>query len=109
MTNGGRKNPTLAGILSGLMPGLGQFYCRQWGRGAGFLVGAVAIDALFGVSSGMLDLLQSMGARVLPDAGGALILGVLLFLGVAVWSIVDAVRTARRFPSIRPSAPSGVD
>lgn len=35
------KSPVLAGVLSGLMPGLGQFYCRQWGKGAGFLIGAL--------------------------------------------------------------------
>lgn len=40
------KNPTLAGVLSGLVPGLGQFYCRQWGKGAGFLIGALASTAV---------------------------------------------------------------
>jgi hypothetical protein len=96
MTNGGRKNPTLAAVLSGVVPGLGQFYCRQWGRGAGFLVGAIAIDAGFGVSSGMLELLQSFGTPVPPDVPGTLLLGMFLFLAVAVWSIIDAVRTARK-------------
>jgi hypothetical protein len=90
------KNPTLAGILSGVMPGLGQFYCRQWGKGAGFLVGAIAVDASFGVSSGMLELLQSFGAPVPSGMLGKLLIGSLLFLAVAVWSIADAVRTARK-------------
>lgn len=96
MESGCPKNPTVAGVLSGVVPGLGQFYCRQWGKGAGFLVGAIAIDGGFGVSSGMLELLQSFGAPVLSDMLGKLLIGSLLFLAIAIWSIVDAVRTAKR-------------
>ena len=44
MGNGRPKNPAIAGVLSGVMPGLGQFYCRQWGKGAGFLIGAVVVS-----------------------------------------------------------------
>jgi hypothetical protein len=90
------KNPVIAGVLSGVMPGLGQFYCRQWAKGAGFLIGAIAIDAAFGVSSGMLELLQSFGAPVPSDALGKLLLGSLFFLAIAIWSIADAVRTVRK-------------
>lgn len=89
------KNPVIAGVLSGVMPGLGQFYCRQWGKGAAFLVGAIAVDVSFGVSSGMLELLQSLGAPFPSDVLGKLLIGSLLFLAVAVWSIADAVRTAK--------------
>jgi hypothetical protein len=61
------KNPTVAGILSGLMPGLGQFYCRAWKKGAGFLVGAIVVDAALGVSAGFLKLLQAGGTGLTPD------------------------------------------
>lgn len=98
---GPSKNPIIAGILSGLMPGLGQFYCRQWAKGAGFLVGALAIDAVFGVSSGTLDLLRSLGAPVPSETLGHLLIGSFLFLAVAVWSIWDAVRTAKQWPQSR--------
>jgi hypothetical protein len=97
MGPGRPKNPTIAGVLSAVVPGLGQFYCRQWAKGAGFLVGAIAIDAAFGVSSGMLELLQSFGAPVPSDMLGKLLIGSLLFLAIAVWSILDAVRTAKTF------------
>ncbi len=40
------KDPILAAILSVLFPGLGQFYCRRWGRGALFLVGSILTFAL---------------------------------------------------------------
>lgn len=92
------SNPTIAGVLSGLMPGLGQFYCRQWGKGAGFLAGAVVIDGGFGVSLGMLERIRSFGAPVPSDALVKLLLGSVLFLAIAVWSILDAVRTARKLP-----------
>jgi hypothetical protein len=90
------KNPVIAGVLSGVMPGLGQFYCRQWARGAGFLIGAIAIDAAFGVSTGMIDLLKSLGSPIPSDVLGKLLLGSLFFLAIAIWSIVDAVRTAKK-------------
>lgn len=95
MGSGRPKNPTLAGILSGLMPGLGQFYCRQWAKGAGFLVGAIAVDAAFGISSGTLTVLQSVGGPPPSEGLGRLLLGMLVLLGLAVWSIVDAVKTAK--------------
>ena len=90
------KSPMIAGMLSGILPGLGQFYCRQWGKGAGFFVGAIALDAGFGVSSGMLELLQSFGSPIPSDMLGKLLIGSLLFLAIAVWSIVDAVRSAKK-------------
>src|SRR2546427_9006745 len=37
------KNPWVAGILSGVLPGLGQFYNRQLGKGAGFLIGFLVL------------------------------------------------------------------
>jgi len=65
------KDPILAAILSLLIPGLGQFYCRQWGRGALFLVGTIFTGALF------------------PP------LGFLLSAGIWIWGIVDAYRIAQ--------------
>jgi len=91
-----RKNSTLAGILSGIMPGLGQFYCRQWKKGAAFLVGGLALDAVLGVSTGFLQLLQAGLTGLAPDEAKSILLRSLPFLGLAVWSVWDAVRTAKR-------------
>jgi len=96
MGSGRPKNPTIAGLLSGMMPGLGQFYCRQWAKGAAFLVGALAADAGFGISTGTLTVLQSVGGSPPSEGLGRLLLGMLVLLGVALWSIIDAVRTARK-------------
>lgn len=89
------KSPAMAGVLSGLMPGLGQFYCRRWGKGAGFLVGALVIDAGLGVSEGLMSLLQgALAGTSLPNSG-AILLRSLPLLALAAWSIVDAVATAK--------------
>jgi len=92
MGTGHPKNPTLAGVLSGVMPGLGQFYCRQWGRGAGFLVGMLVADAGTGVTHTVLDVLQS---GQLPQDLTMFLIGALVVLAIAAWSVIDAVRTAR--------------
>jgi TM2 domain-containing membrane protein YozV len=44
-------SPKLAIFLSAELPGLGQFYNRQWAKGAGFLVATLVVDAAFGVTS----------------------------------------------------------
>jgi hypothetical protein len=93
METGRPKNPTLAGVLSGVMPGLGQFYCRQWAKGAGFL-GAVSVaDFSADVSKSLLDFLLN---RALPEDGTKFLIGSLLVLAIAAWSVIDAIRTARK-------------
>ena len=61
------KDPTLAAILSVIIPGLGQFYCRQWVRGMLFLVGVFFL------------------ATFAPPIG----------IGVWVWGIIDAYRIGK--------------
>ncbi|MFQ5684161.1 MAG: type II secretion system protein GspG [Candidatus Binatia bacterium] len=65
------KDPILAAILSVIIPGLGQFYCRQWVRGLLFLFSAFFL------------------AFLAPP------LGTLLSAGVWVWGIMDAYRIAK--------------
>ncbi len=89
------KSPTVAGILSGVMPGLGQFYCRQWKKGVGFLIGALVADAVFGASAGFVQLVQALLAGSPPPAASVIVLRSLPLFAVAIWSIVDAVRTAK--------------
>ena len=93
MGSGRPKNPTLAGILSGLMPGLGQFYCRQWAKGAGFLVAVSVADIGAGVSPNLIDFLLT---RTLPADTTKFLIGSMVMLAIAAWSILDAVRTAKK-------------
>ncbi len=97
------KNPWVAGILSGVLPGLGQFYNRQWGKGVGFLLGIIV---LFGVLSSSVDqkaLDQAAATGTTPGNFGLLLLLLLVMLAIAIWSIADAARIARR-----SATPSGV-
>lgn len=79
-----------------MLPGLGQFYCRQWGKGAGFLIGALVVDAAFGLSAEVLRLLSSFGLGVQPENLSKFLIGSVLFLALAIWSVLDAVRTAKQ-------------
>ena len=80
----------IALILSGVFPGLGQFYLQAWGKGAAFLiVGVVAMWAL-----GEMISIQDLMTGLLPHP--LAILGLLLaLLAVFLWSIVDAWISAR--------------
>jgi hypothetical protein len=86
----------VAGLLSGLLPGLGQFYNRQWGKGAGFVGGFLVMDGVLGVSSSVLNILQSAASGAPPENTGRFFIGSLLLLAIAVGSILDAVRTAKK-------------
>jgi hypothetical protein len=86
------------------MPGLGQLYCRQWGKGAGFLIGALVLDGAFGATAGLIALTQGLAAGLSPAQAGAVLLRSLPLLAVAVWSVVDAVKTAKTMAA--PAAPS---
>ena len=76
-------------VLSGIFPGLGQLYNRQWLKGAAFVVAGLVLSWLVGRAlPGDLDALAAA-----PLAPGVLAaLG--LLLAVWVWSVVDAWRRA---------------
>ena len=84
-------NPTLAGVASFQIPGLGQVISAESGRGLAFFGGYVGCIVLW-----------SAGFANLSNGGSSVNSGVVLvFLGgaglltVSVWSIVDAVRVAK--------------
>ena len=76
-------------ILSGIFPGLGQLYNRQWLKGAAFVVAGLVLSWLLTRAlPGDLEALSS--ASVDPSTFWAL--G--LLLAVWLWSLVDAWRGA---------------
>ena len=95
-TEGASKNPWIAGILSGVLPGLGQFYNRQWGKGVGFLLGMVIPMVVLLSSVNLEALQQAAETGKTPDGLGLIVLLLVVMLVVAVWSITDAARTAGR-------------
>jgi len=86
------RRPAVAGVLSALLPGLGQFYNRQWAKGAAFLVGLLVLDAVFGAS---IDMITFLTSGVQPNSLPRFLIGSLALLGIAIWSIVDAARSAK--------------
>ena len=80
----------IALILSGVFPGLGQFYLQAWGKGAAFLIGGVVAMWALGELISIQDLITGLLPHPLA------ILGLLLaLLAVFLWSIVDAWISAR--------------
>jgi len=90
------RNPWVAGLLSAVVPGLGQFYNRQAGKGAGFLAGFLALAGFLigGVDVNALE--EAVAAGTVPEGVWKLLVLELLLLGLFAWSIADAVRVARK-------------
>src|SRR2546426_12516292 len=90
------KNPWVAGILSGVLPGLGQFYNRQLGKGAGFLIGFLVLAGGlgFGVDLQALEKAMSSGAR--PEKLWLILAGGVLMLILVIWSITGAAPARQR-------------
>ena len=76
-------------ILSGILPGLGQLYNRQWLKGTAFVVAGLGLSWLL-TRAVSVDLEALSSVSVDPSAFWAL--G--LLLAVWLWSLVDAWRCA---------------
>jgi TM2 domain-containing membrane protein YozV len=86
------KGSILAAALSGILPGAGQMYNHRWVKGLGFMLPVLFISGLL-----RRKVLMSGGSLVglLPQDAETLI-AQLALLAVAVWSVMDAYRTARQ-------------
>src|SRR5207245_555178 len=96
-TEGASKNPWIAGILSGALPGLGQFYNRQWLKGVGFLLGTVVVDGVLGLTAGMTNFLQS-GApvgKIVVVALFALAVGAFFYFDLKQYLSLEALKANR--------------
>lgn len=89
-----RRNPWLAGLMSAMLPGLGQLYVGQADR-ALWLVLVFALASLPGMTLAAIHL---PARAMLP----ALVTSLLVALGTWLYAIVDAVREARRCRDFRP-------
>jgi hypothetical protein len=89
MSMAGRRQ-WIALILSGVFPGLGQFYLRAWGKGAAFLIAGCATAWALGELISVQDLLTGL----LPHPLAALA-ALLALLAVFIWSVTDAWISAR--------------
>lgn len=85
----GRKSAGTAGVLSALVVGAGQAYNGEWGKGLSFLGGAI----VFG--NAMTSAANSDECVYENECGSAGTYAI-LYIGTAIWSIVDAVKSANR-------------
>ena len=86
-----RRRAIVAFLLSGIFPGLGQFYNRQALKGGVFLVAGVALSWLIGRVV-PTDLMALASGSVGTDA----ILLLCLLLAMWLWSVIDAWRVGMR-------------
>jgi len=100
MAEGKKRSNQIALLLSGILPGLGQFYNRDWGKGVAFLVGFLILDSLLRKES-WIDVLKG---NVPLTADLFIRLGILAVY--IVFSIVDADRSAKNKNKAPESSPS---
>lgn len=91
-------NPSVAGLTSFLIPGLGQMISGEGGRGVAFLAGEVGCIVIYYV--GCVQAINALeddiwGDEYQGEGLGLMVVGLLGTLAVDIWSIVDAVRVAK--------------
>jgi hypothetical protein len=87
------KNPRTAAVLSAIFPGLGQFYNRQWFKGVGFFIASGMLTQVVAEQFSMENLLAGNKSGAGKELGLLLVL-----LGLLVWSMLDAYRSAKTSP-----------
>ena len=96
MSESTSRRKVIALVLSGIYPGLGQFYNREPVKGAAFVAGSTVLSWLFmrGLPPDLLTLDRLAGGTLTlgPEVLGILV----LLLVVWIWSLVDAWRAAAR-------------
>src|SRR2546428_13352175 len=84
------KNPWVAGILSGVLPGLGQFYNRQLGKGVGFLIGFLVLAGGLGFGVDLQALEKAMASGPRPGNLWLILAKEMVMLIPVIWGITDA-------------------
>lgn len=86
-------NPTVSGLCSWIIPGLGQVLCGETGRGLGFLGGSIGCSLVIGIGSGIAGASYDDGGII---AGSLLsVVGMIGLAAVDISAIIDAVRVAK--------------
>jgi hypothetical protein len=85
-------NPTVSGLCSFLIPGLGQVVSGETGRGIAFFGGYVGCGILYSVGAAQLANSLYSGST---SGSGTMLLGFAGMIAVDIWSIVDANHVAK--------------
>lgn len=89
-------NPTLAGVASFLIPGLGQGVCDEWGRGLAVFGGYVAGSVLWVMSIAIPSLTNGNYSHgVWYPNPSSIVIGAFALTVYNIWNIVDAVHVAK--------------
>lgn len=83
-----RYNPSISGLCSFIVPGLGQLICEETGRGIAFFAGS--LGCYFVANSGAIAVNSGNMGGTLPMLAG---LGGML--AIDIWAIVDANHVAK--------------
>jgi len=93
-------NPAISGVCSFLVPGLGQIYCGETGRGIAFLGGYIGCLVL--AEAGAVQITSNLGYNGDPgytnysnEGVGTFLLGLGGMAVIGIWSIVDAITVAK--------------
>jgi len=93
-------NPTVSGLCSFIIPGLGQVVCGETGRGLAFFGGSIGCGILYSV--GVAQFTYAMnnsiinGTPSIPTSGvGTMLLGLAGMAAIDIWAIVDANHVAK--------------
>ncbi len=97
-------SPTTATILSFILPGVGQMYAGEIGRGIGFLLGSLTATTAYVI--GIMPQTQIIDCKssyynqcsnqsfTSANSPGLAILGLASSVGITIWSMVDASKVA---------------
>ncbi|MFZ4724033.1 MAG: hypothetical protein ACOYMD_01160 [Paludibacter sp.] len=88
-------NPAISGVCSFFVPGLGQMFSGEVGRGFGFLGAYAGCAVLYGVGAAQVTSSMYNYNGTSTSGVGTMLLGAGGMLAVGIWSIVDAVHVAK--------------
>lgn len=98
---GSERNPFLAGFLSFMIPGLGQFYNGDIGAGWLFLGSHILCSAIWLNSIDWIGLIEISYGEDVPINQTQFFIGFLGTMTVYIWSIVHAAQGAQRVNAVR--------
>jgi TM2 domain-containing membrane protein YozV len=95
-------NPAISGVCSFFIPGLGQIYCGETGRGFAFLGAYAGCTIICGIGLAQITAnsyyyfnSDTGNIRNRNAGGGTILLGLGGMAAVSIWSIIDAINVAK--------------
>ena len=91
-----RYNPSVCGVTSFVLPGLGQMIANEPGRGVAFLGAAMGSMVIYSIGAVQATTALDVNSGIYDGEGvGLMAVGLVSLIVVDIWSIVDAVHVAK--------------